>query len=468
MDLPANPALLAGRYRLIRPLAKGGMGELFLAVTVATEVDAPEKFVAVKRILPQYAADPEALAMFLNEGKLTAKIVHPNVVRVHDMGRTGDTVYYAMEYLHGVHLGQLLAAVREAGRTVPLAHVVAIAQAICAGLHCAHEMQGAGGRLQTIVHRDVSPGNIFVTYAGEIKLVDFGIAKALASTKITVDGLCKGKAQYMSPEQCMGDPIDRRSDLFSLGTVMYEMLTLTRPFTGENEFAVMNHITRGGVPPPSARRPDLPPMLERIVLRTLASDPNARYPTALALSMELARFARVAELDLDRAALVAFLREQLREVPYPVATEEDPSGELSAALQRFGNSGPMDAAGESLIDDLDECDDPTQPGVSRRATTPGPVRAAPRRPLRLAVVGFVVGVGLAVVAAYGRSAGPHAPDAASPAPPLVADPPAPPPPAPPPLVAPPAAPQAVAPPTPAPPSSKPGRRATKPQRKPLR
>jgi serine/threonine-protein kinase len=335
----APSSLLAGRYRLLRRLATGGMGELYLALAVG--VQGFEKLIVVKRILPHFAANPEFLAMFLNEARLSAKIDHPNVVRVYDQGRAGDSVYFTMEYLHGQHLGRVISTVRMHGQEFPIAHAVAIAAAMCEGLHCAHEMRGVDGQPQEIVHRDVSPSNIFVMFSGQVKLVDFGIAKALSSTNLTREGARKGKANYMSPEQCRAEPVDRRSDIFSLGIVLYEMLTLQRLFAGENEFAVMNQIVRGIIPPPSSRRP-IPAELERIVLKALAAAPDDRYPTAQAMAEDLQRFAAAEGLVCSSGALAEFLHGLFGHVPYPALTEDVGPAEQDAALQWYGVPGPDD------------------------------------------------------------------------------------------------------------------------------
>ena len=247
--MPADgslPTSSARRYTFLRRLAVGGMGELLLA-----RAEAPggvQKLVAIKRVRPEYATDAEFVKMFLNEARLAATLDHPNVVRTYDLVEEAGNFLMVMEYLHGESLGTLLNKVVSAGRRVPLSHIVTIVLGVAAGLHCAHERRGVDGRPLDIVHRDLSPGNIFVTYEGGVKLLDFGIAKATSRTSITIGPSRKGKVSYMSPEQCTGHDVDRRSDIFGLGIVLWELVTGRRLFTGDNEFSIMNQITTPDAP----------------------------------------------------------------------------------------------------------------------------------------------------------------------------------------------------------------------------
>ncbi|MCA9661131.1 MAG: serine/threonine protein kinase, partial [Myxococcales bacterium] len=271
---PRGASPIAGKYRLLRRLASGGMGEVYLAEAAGPEGFA--KLAVLKRILPHFAGDPAFRGMFINEAKLAAALDHPNIVRVYDFGRAGDSYFYAMEYLHGASLAELLPLAAQTPERIPLEHAIAIAQGISAGLDFAHNKRAVDGSPLHIVHRDVSPANIFVTYAGEVKLLDFGIAKALAATGVTAQGTRKGKVAYMSPEQCIGAPLDKRSDVFAIGVILYEMTTVTRLFRADNEFATMNMITSGLVPPPAERSPGYPEALAAIVLKSLARERDDR------------------------------------------------------------------------------------------------------------------------------------------------------------------------------------------------
>src|SRR5262245_23002660 len=195
------------------------------------------------------------------------------MVQVHDIGEQDGSYFVAMEYVHGEDVRQLLAKVRERNEEVPLDHVVAMITATAAGLHHAHEKLSPTGVPLGLVHRDVCPANILLGYDGSVKLVDFGMAKAALRSTKTASGSLKGKASYMSPEQCVGKPVDRRTDTFALGIVLFELATARRLFKGANEFVTMTAIVEGTLPRPSTIRADLPPALDEIVLRALAREP---------------------------------------------------------------------------------------------------------------------------------------------------------------------------------------------------
>lgn len=312
----------ARRYTFLRRLAVGGMGELLLA-----RAEAPggvQKLVAIKRVRPEYATDAEFVKMFLNEARLAATLDHPNVVRTYDLVEEAGNFLMVMEYLHGESLGTLLNKVVSAGRRVPLSHIVTIVLGIAAGLHCAHERRGVDGRPLDIVHRDLSPGNIFVTYEGGVKLLDFGIAKATSRTSITIGPSRKGKVSYMSPEQCVGEQVDRRSDIFALGVVMWELSTGQRLFKGDNEFAIMNQVTTINAPSPRTAAPDLPTPLVEIIDKALRRDPAERFQTALALHDELEAFARADGLLPSAIELSRWVEQTCgrRDMPSVEPTEE--------------------------------------------------------------------------------------------------------------------------------------------------
>ena len=321
-SLPGPTSTGARRYTFLRRLAVGGMGELLLA-----RAEAPggvQKLVAIKRVRPEYATDAEFVKMFLNEARLAATLDHPNVVRTYDLVEEAGNFLMVLEYLHGESLGTLLNRVVSAGRRVPLSHIVTIVLGVAAGLHCAHERRGVDGRPLDIVHRDLSPGNIFVTYEGGVKLLDFGIAKATSRTSITVGPSRKGKVSYMSPEQCVGGEVDRRSDIFALGVVMWELSTGRRLFKGDNEFAIMNQVTTMDAPSPLTAAPDLPVPLVEVIQRALQRDPADRFQTAMALHDELEAFARADGLLPSAIELGRWVEQTCgrREFPSAEASEE--------------------------------------------------------------------------------------------------------------------------------------------------
>ena len=303
------------RYTFLNRLAIGGMGELLLARS--SGAGGVEKLVAIKRIRSEYASDPAFVSMFLNEARLAATLDHPNVVRTYDLVDEAGSFFMVMEYLHGESLGRLLNVVGSTGHRVPLEHVIKIALGVAAGLHCAHERRSVDGRLLDIVHRDLSPGNVFVTYEGGVKLLDFGIAKATSRTSITLGPTRKGKVSYMSPEQCIGAEVDRRSDIFALGVVLWELCTGRRLFRGDNEFAIMNQITTVDAPSPAEHAPELPPEFVEIILTALRRDPAVRYPTAMALHDALEAFAASSGLLPSETALGRYLCGVCGEREYP-------------------------------------------------------------------------------------------------------------------------------------------------------
>jgi serine/threonine protein kinase len=266
-----------GRYDVIRHLATGGMADVLLAR--ASGIEGFERHVVLKRIKAEHARDERFIRMFLDEARLAASLHHQNVIQVNDIGEQQGEYFFAMEYVHGQDLRSVLQTVVRNGDEIPLAHIVAIGSAMAAGLHYAHEKKGADGVPLGIVHRDVSPSNILVGYDGAVKIVDFGIAKAAVHEE-TQSGTLKGKVAYMSPEQCLGATIDRRSDVWGVGVVLYELATASRLFTGESDYTIMNKIVTGQIPPLVRRRRDLPPPLVKIIMRALATDVTRRFQTA--------------------------------------------------------------------------------------------------------------------------------------------------------------------------------------------
>ncbi len=306
--LPGNGRPI-GRYEPIRRLAVGGMAEIYLARLLGVGIEGFEKLVVLKRILPQHALDPELLRMFLDEARLSATLTHPHITEVYDVGADGDAPFFAMEYVHGANLRELMRAhARSAGEaTVPLdlGHAIEIVAAAAAGLHYAHERLGPGGDALNIVHRDVSPSNVLVSYDGAVKVSDFGIAKWALQRTRTQEGTLKGKFAYMSPEQCRGRAVDRRSDVFALGTILYELTTGAAPFTGDSDLEILNRIATGVAAPPAwpEEKGVYPTALADIVMRALAPHPDHRYPTMQALQVALETFAREASIPVSTVAL---------------------------------------------------------------------------------------------------------------------------------------------------------------------
>lgn len=277
-----------GKYELLKKLAVGGMAEIYLARQ--TGLVGFEKLVVVKIILPHLATEERFVRMFLDEARLAATLNHPNVVQVYDLGREGDHYYIAMEFIAGQDLTAIVKGAKQRGLVVGPEVASRIIASAAEGLHYAHTLKDRQGKPLQLVHRDVSPSNILVSYSGGVKLVDFGIAKAESQTSKTQAGTLKGKYSYMSPEQAKGLPLDARSDVFALGIVFYEILVGRRLFRRESEFAIINDIVEGVVPPPSKLRPDLPRELDVICGRALEKDLKKRFGSAQEFQLALDRF----------------------------------------------------------------------------------------------------------------------------------------------------------------------------------
>ncbi|HEY1087660.1 MAG TPA: serine/threonine-protein kinase, partial [Archangium sp.] len=277
-----------GKYFLIKKLAEGGMAEIFLAKQLG--VEGFEKNVVIKRMLPHLTQVSDFVSMFLDEARLAATLTHPNIVQISDLGLADGCYYICMEYLAGEDFATVLRTAKRRQEHAPLNIVLKVLLEAAIGLHFAHEAVDPKGNPIKLVHRDISPSNIFITYGGQVKVLDFGIAKAESRITSTGAGVVKGKYQYMSPEQARGDAIDRRADVFSLGVSLYEALTGVRPFARDTDLAVLKAVLGNEVKPIRQLRPDLPAEVEAIVLKAMAPEPEDRYATALALAQDIERY----------------------------------------------------------------------------------------------------------------------------------------------------------------------------------
>jgi serine/threonine-protein kinase len=270
------------RYEILGRLAEGGMAEIFLARSKG--MAGLERHVVLKRVLPERARDAGFVAMFLDEARLAAQLHHPNVAQVFDIGKLGESFFFTMEYIHGENVRELLVRLAHQRRQLAVGDALTIAAGVAAGLHHAHERRGPDRVPLGIVHRDVSPANILVSYEGGVKVVDFGIAKAnQRDAADTRTGSVKGKVAYMSPEQCKGKDVDRRSDVFSLGIVLWELLTGQRLYKLDTDFDTMSAIVYTDPQSPSHLRPGVPAEVDKIVLTAMAKDPARRFATAAEL-----------------------------------------------------------------------------------------------------------------------------------------------------------------------------------------
>ena len=335
---------LVGRYELLRRLGSGGMAEVHLAR--ASGLEGFEKLVVLKRILPHLSADPHFIKMFMDEARLSALLEHPNDFQLFDNGVDDEQYFFTMEFVYGENLQTLTKILARRGKPLPYPLAIAIAIGAAAGLHYAHERVGWDGQPLGIVHRDVSPTNVMVTYDGCVKVADFGIAKVTSRTDVTRAGMRKGKVPYMSPEQCRAEKLDRRSDVFALGIVLWECSTGCRLFDGDNEFGVMNRIVSGDIPLPSTRRADYPKDLERIVMRALSVDPRRRYATAHQVQQELQALARERKLDASPSALAEFMHRMFQPQPFPWGALHG-GGVMGAAASLATEIGVHDLASQS-------------------------------------------------------------------------------------------------------------------------
>ena len=275
------------------------------------------RYVVLKRILPERGADEHWIEMFLDEARLVAQLQHPNIAHVFDLGRLGEGYFFTMEYVHGANMREVLVRCSQRGRRLPLATAVGVGVGAASGLDHAHSRRDAEGRPLGIVHRDVSPSNLMLSYEGVVKLVDFGVAKALSRSSVTQSGTVKGKISYLSPEQCRGRPVDHRSDIFALGIVLYEMATTKRLYRRGSDFETMTAIVTESPEPPSRYNPEISASLDEVILRALAKDPGRRQQTAGELLEELEDIAQREGLPISNTHLRRQMRELFGDQPEP-------------------------------------------------------------------------------------------------------------------------------------------------------
>ena len=277
------------RYRITERVASGGMAEVFRGV--AESLHGFKKNIAIKRILPALTQNKKFVAMFLDEARLSLSLQHANIVQVFDIGHSEDTYFIVMEYVDGVDLKAMIDWRRRIGKKLPIAASLYIVNEICKGLAYAHELVNPEtGRPLGIVHRDISPPNVLISKQGEVKVVDFGLAKATSQLETTEPGVVKGKMSYLSPEAARGDEVDSRADIFSVGILLYEMLTGKRLFYGETDYQTVELVRNAKVPPIKAQNPEVEQELEVTVRKALAKRKEDRYQTATDLQDALAHY----------------------------------------------------------------------------------------------------------------------------------------------------------------------------------
>ena len=282
------PGTVLGRYELLLPIAQGGMATVWAARLKGSR--GFQKTVAVKTMLPNLSDDPQFEQMFLDEASLASRIHHPNVAEILDLGEQDEILYLVMEWVDGEALSVLSKTAKRNHAHLQQRIALRIVSMACSGLHAAHELKDEHDQHLELVHRDVSPQNILVTYDGIVKMVDFGVAKAIGRAGgETTAGQLKGKVPYMSPEQAKGGKVDRRTDIFAMGIVLYKLTTGLHPFLGDNDMLTMRNIITKGALPPRNLNPTFSPELEQVILKCLAKDPADRYPTMADLDRAIDR-----------------------------------------------------------------------------------------------------------------------------------------------------------------------------------
>ncbi len=417
---PLAPGYKLDRYELLCPIAEGGMASVWIARQ--TGKHGFQKLVAVKTILPKYAAEPVFQQMFLDEVRIASRIEHSHVTQILDVGEQHDVTYLVMEYVDGDALSKVHRAAREAGRLMHPGVLLRVMADACGGLHAAHELHGPDRRLLGVVHRDVSPQNILVSTKGVSKLIDFGIAKARNRlAEDTNAGQLKGKVRYMAPEQALGQPVDRRADVWAVGAVLYHLLSGRAPFEGENDVKTLFLLTSGR--PPMPMRGDVHPTVAAVVRRALSHDPGARFATAAEMQEALEEAIREAGLVTTSAEVATYLagevgaRAQKRKEAIALGLSAADAREKYADIMRANTdrSTATGATGARVIaerltaqaDQVASEEVTVRDGLSASRSSAGqtlgsaavaiPARDGARG-LRLAIVGCVVGAAISVLA----------------------------------------------------------------------
>jgi eukaryotic-like serine/threonine-protein kinase len=382
--------ILFGKYLLLERINVGGMAEVFIAKHFG--VEGFEKILAIKKILPTMAEDEEFIAMFGDEARISVQLNHANIAHILDFGKSDENYFISMEYVAGRDLRAILERQRRRKEILPTGQAVFIASKMCEGLDYAHRKKDPRGNELHIIHRDISPQNVLVSYEGEVKLIDFGIAKATNRSQKTQAGTLKGKFGYMSPEQVRGFEIDRRSDVFAVGVLLYEMLTGEKLFLGESDFSTLEKVRNAEVPMPTTFNPNIPAGLEKVVLKALAREPEDRHQWASDLHEDLMRYLVAGDQVYSSKHLAGFMKAAFAED----LLREQERMERFAAIHR---PEQMETSGVSAL--------PIRPSARRKSSDaetpaggarPAPAPNASRGPLPI----------LLSTPSSGQAAGPNA------------------------------------------------------------
>jgi eukaryotic-like serine/threonine-protein kinase len=408
---------MIGKYRLLAELGHGGMAQVYLALSKG--VAGFNKLVVVKVIHTDLAEDPDFVRMFLEEARLAARLNHPNVVQTNEVDHDGKRYFIAMEYLEGQTLNRIFNRMGRDPKLLPLGHRLRLVADALAGLHYAHELCDFDGTALEVVHRDITPHNIFVSYSGQVKVVDFGIAKALNSNVQTQSGVLKGKVSYMAPEQARGERVDRRADIFSVGMILWQVATGKRLYRDMTELAVIQKICNGEVPKVSEIAPFVPPRLQAIIDRALAPHRDERYATAVELQTDIEAYldatnAKASSREIgalvadhfaeERAEIKAIIEDQLRQEVQEASIHALPKLEPSTGS---GTSTRQDGSGSGSIRTGVETGSavavPAASGDRSNSVTSvtytGPTQHAVRRTRKNRVIGMAAGAGVLLAVA---------------------------------------------------------------------
>jgi eukaryotic-like serine/threonine-protein kinase len=372
-----------GKYLLLDRISVGGMAEVYKAKSYG--VEGFEKIIAIKRILPSMGEDRDFIKMFIDEAKIAGQLAHSNICQIFELGRIDGSHFIAMEFIWGKDLLQIQNRLRKSKQLMPVAMACYSLSRVCEGLDYAHRKKNQLGKPMEIVHRDCSPQNVLVSYEGEVKVIDFGIAKASSSTTRTQAGVLKGKFGYMSPEQVRGLPLDRRSDIFALGTMLFECLTGTRLFQGETDFATLEKVRNVTMPSPRSLNSAIPEVVEKIIMKALTRDPDERYQWCSEMQAELQSFLMSQSSVFTAKTMAAAVREmfaaeverekQLLE-QYKMIGRHNAVPKDADPAPNPGDSGPSFEEADMMGTDLLVSGEPRESSAARKlaeSTTPMPM-----------------------------------------------------------------------------------------------
>jgi serine/threonine protein kinase len=341
-----------GKYQILTRLSVGGMAEIFLAVAPGPHGD--QRLVTLKRILPELREREEFVHMFLDEARISASLAHPHIAQVYELGHEGEEIFIAMEFIAGQSLASILRRCQRQKRPVPVGFIAMVGRDLCKALDCAHNFTQRSGEHAPIIHRDVSPANVMVTYEGEVKVIDFGVAKAAGSLSRTATGTIKGSRGYMSPEQARGAPLDARSDIFSAGIVLHELLTGQPLFLRDSELATFRGVLRDEIPTAISINPGVPRPLSDVVATALSRAVDSRFPNAKEMSRAISNaIPSLISSTADASVLMKQLfSEELRQTEALLKAQTKSTRSLEDAAQRLRELGVPKSGGTQVYGPL--------------------------------------------------------------------------------------------------------------------